>query len=46
MIMDASNRSSAISKHDINWLDYPLKVLIPFKVIAKPSRTSGILNTL
>ena len=24
--------------------DYPLGVLIPFKVIAKTSRTSGILN--
>ena len=26
--------------------DYPLRVLIPFKVIAKTSRMSGILNTL
>ena len=26
--------------------DYPLRVLIPFKVIAKASRTSGILNIL
>ena len=26
--------------------DYPLRVLIPFKVIAKASRTSGVLNTL
>ena len=26
--------------------DYPLRVLIPLKVIAKESRTSGILNTL
>ena len=25
---------------------YPLRVLNPFKVIAKASRTSGILNTL
>ena len=25
--------------------DYPLRVLIPFKVIAKASSTSGILNT-
>ena len=24
--------------------DYPLRVLIPFKIIAKASRTSGILN--
>ena len=26
--------------------DYPLRVLIPLKVIAKASRTSGILNNL
>ena len=26
--------------------DHPLRVLIPLKVIAKASRTSGILNTL
>ena len=26
--------------------DYPLRVLIAFKVIAKASRTSGILNIL
>ena len=26
--------------------DYPVRVLIPFKVIAKASRTSVILNTL
>ena len=26
--------------------DHPLSVLIPFKVIAKASKTSGILNTL
>ena len=26
--------------------DQPLRVLIPLKVIAKASRTSGILNTL
>ena len=26
--------------------DYPRRVLIPFKVIAKASGTSGILNTL
>ena len=26
--------------------DYPLRVLIPLKVIAKASRTSGILHTL
>ena len=26
--------------------DYPLRVLIPLKVIAKASRTSGILKTL
>ena len=26
--------------------DYPLRVLIPLKVIANASRTSGILNTI
>ena len=26
--------------------DYPLRVLIPFNLIAKASRASGILNTL
>ena len=26
--------------------DYPLRVILPFKVIAKASRMTGILNTL
>ena len=26
--------------------DYPLRVLIPFKLIAEANRTNGILNTL
>ena len=26
--------------------DYPLRVLIPFKIIVKASSASGILNTL
>ena len=26
--------------------DYPLKVILPFKVIAKASRATGILNAL
>ena len=40
---------SGLAKSYLDFLlsfDYPLRVLIPFKVIAKTSRTSGILNTL
>ena len=40
---------SGLSRSYLDFLlsfDYPLSVLIPLKVIAKASRTSGILNTL
>ena len=40
---------SGLARSYIDFLlpfDYPLRVLIPFKVIAKASRASGILNAL
>ena len=41
--------SSGLARSYLDFLlsfDYPVRVLIPLKVIAKASRTSGILSTL